>query len=98
MKARKWCRMDDQSDRYLSRNLKSWAAGPKPPANGRSRLLEAAATPQSSADKGPNFFSTFIDQFASQAANGPFSGWQFGPFTQTRDWSFYMTKTVFLVT
>jgi hypothetical protein len=35
--------MDQLLDIYLSRILKNWVAVPKPPVNGRSRLLREAA-------------------------------------------------------
>lgn len=84
--------MDDEMDSYLSRNLKNWATGQKPPAGGRARLLEAAAYPPV-----PVYYYSPVRHLWHRLINTPaFSrqhedGW-LEPITQSRMWSFHLTS------
>ena len=82
-------------DAYISRCLKNWAAYRQPSADGRQRLLRAAAV-------GPDLYRTRLAPpiasiirsiLYTQPVIEPESDWLLTPFTQSRLWSFHMATS-----
>lgn len=91
--------MKDPSDRYVSLLIKSWAADECPPIDGRKRLLRglqaSRITYSSRRPVSIKMRSTFIHQIVLPWLFG--DKW-YGPYTQTKAWSFHLAADLRLLT
>jgi hypothetical protein len=93
--------MNDETDRYLSRCLKNWAARWQSPAQGRQRLLDAATKPESIHNKPFENYTLFKDRpFALSGESDPLMAalysnrWLSGSFTLLQAWPLHMASPV----
>ena len=98
--------MGEEMDFYLNRSLKNWAARHQPPANGRQRLLLAAArlaTAKKEKDshqmtffqwhaKMHSFSTPYSRPFSDQGSFHPQSEWFIGPVTQSHIWFYHVIQ------
>jgi hypothetical protein len=90
MKVIEWCRMDE-TDFYLSRCIKNWAAGNQPPANGRGRLLQAASSPPVQRDRQIiRAMTTLWTKFFGREWVFAEGDWLIGPQAYSRTWSLHV--------
>ena len=63
MKGHNCAEMDDAIDSYIRQSVKNWAAQHQPRANGRSRLLLVAASPDAQQARPVDDFSHLFQQY-----------------------------------
>ena len=85
--------MNDEMDVYLNRYLKNWAVQLRPPADGREQLMQKAAAPP--AEQEMSYLHALLNKLLSRSTSyHPHCGYLFGPFTQSRAWSFHIAATL----
>ncbi len=93
--------MKDPSDRYVSLLIKSWAADQYPPVEGRKQLLRSvlASGITHSARRSFSPFGKMRILFVRQTVYPwKFGDKWFGPYTQTKAWSFHLATDLRLLT
>ena len=93
--------MKDPSDRYVGLLIKSWAAEQYPPQDGRKQLLNGVLTTGVTHPPVRPFsiFRKIWALFTRQSMTPWIFGdkW-FGPYTQTKAWSFHLATDLRLLT